>query len=283
MIENITLVLVSHRSKKKIINFLNGFSKKIKIIIVENSNDFSIEYEIKKLNKNIILKKIENNGYGNAINYARKFVNTKYFFIFNPDIENIVEKDIEVFLKVAQKLKDKFACIGPRYSNISEKTLKQSDKNFEISKIKSISGAAMFFNAKVFDQLKGFDENFFLYFEETDYCYRANKKGLSSYQINTINVYHKVGTSVEICSEIEKKNLNDLHNWHFTWSKLYFYKKKYGLFYTILLFVPQILRTLIKLSFYSIIVKNKILKRKYKLRYNAIKTSLLGKNSSFRT
>ena len=33
----------------------------------------------------------------------------------------------------------------------------------------------MFFNKSKFDLLGGFDENFFLYFEETDYCLRAKK------------------------------------------------------------------------------------------------------------
>ena len=34
----------------------------------------------------------------------------------------------------------------------------------------------MFFAYEIFDRIRGFDENFFLYFEETDYCFRSNRK-----------------------------------------------------------------------------------------------------------
>ena len=56
--------------------------------------------------------------------------------------------------------------MGPRYANISEKTLKQSDISEEIGYVDAISGAAMFFNAKVFDRIGRFDQNIFLYFKE---------------------------------------------------------------------------------------------------------------------
>ena len=59
-----------------------------------------------------------------------------------------------------------------------------------------ISGACMFFKKKTFDLLGGFDEFFFLYFEESDFCLRAHKI-YKNYQINTIKVKHNVGTSVE--------------------------------------------------------------------------------------
>ena len=34
----------------------------------------------------------------------------------------------------------------------------------------------MFINKEIFEEIGRFDENFFLYFEETDYCYRAKKR-----------------------------------------------------------------------------------------------------------
>ena len=37
----------------------------------------------------------------------------------------------------------------------------------------------MLFSSKDFETLKGFDERFFLYFEDTDICYRANKIGFT--------------------------------------------------------------------------------------------------------
>ena len=64
----------------------------------------------------------------------------------------------------------------------------------------------MFFNTKNFDLIGGFDENIFLYFEETDYCKRGSKLKLYSYQLNKIEILHNVGTSVEYDSAYEKSN-----------------------------------------------------------------------------
>ena len=72
MISNITVVLISHRSKNKVIKFLKGFSESTKIIIVENSEDFSIKDNLIIDKKNIKLIFSENKGYGSAINLARK-------------------------------------------------------------------------------------------------------------------------------------------------------------------------------------------------------------------
>ena len=48
---NITIVIVSHKSKKKLTNLIKDISNNIKIIIVENSLDKSIETELSKLKK----------------------------------------------------------------------------------------------------------------------------------------------------------------------------------------------------------------------------------------
>ena len=275
MISNITVVLISHRSKNKVIKFLEGFSESTKIIIVENSEDFSIKDNLIIDKKNIKLIFSENKGYGSAINLARKSINTDYFIVCNPDVYGINETILEKFFKAGKKLNDDFACIGPRYINISKKTLIQSNENKEIDILPSISGASMFFNKKKFDLINGFDENFFLYFEETDFCLRAKKKGLKTYQINSIKLIHEVGTSTTFYDEKEKIKLKQLQNWHFIWSKFYFYKKNYGYIFSIIYFLPLLLRVLIKIKFYNILSKSKE-KKKYEIRYDGLLSSMKG-------
>ena len=121
---------------------------------------------------------------GNAINFGSKLVQTKYFLASNPDLQGINEKSLIKFLNAANILKDKFSTIGPRYENANPKSLVQIDINNEISEIKVISGACMLFNKKNFDEIGGFDENFFLYFEENDFCIRALQFN-KNFQINT--------------------------------------------------------------------------------------------------
>ena len=276
--KEITVVIVSYKSKRKIINFLKNIKINFKIIIIENSNDKSIKDDLKIFSEYIDIYFTGNIGYGCSANYARKKVNTKYFFLFNPDIIGIDNKVIEFFLQKANEMKDNFSCLGPRYQNISEKTLRQSNRKNDVGYINAISGAAMFFNTKNFDLIGGFDQNIFLYFEETDYCKRGRKLKLYSYQLNKIEVLHNVGTAVEYDSSYEKNQIKQLCSWHFIWSKYYFYKKHYGLFLSLIIFLPILIRTIFKIIYSKILNKPENLE-KYKIRLDGLINSIKGKKS----
>ncbi len=273
--KDVTLIVISHKSKNKVIKFLENISDKFEIIIIENSEDKTIQSELSKKRRKIKLYYTENKGFGSAINYGRTHVNTKYFFSFNPDIIGVSDEIIYDIYNAAKELKDEFSCIGPRYQE--EKNIKQSDINKKIAKI-SISGAAMFFNTKNFDEINGFDENFFLFFEENDYCKRGIKKKLFSFQINTAKVIHNIGTSVEYEDKKEKEKLNSLLNWHFIWSKTYFKKKHYGTFFAYSYFFIIIFKLYAYKYFFKIIKKKESF-HKYNDRLDAILTALNNKKS----
>ena len=280
MNKDLTVVLLSHKSKKLITRFVKEIYNKFEIIIIDNSSDKELEEEIARNYSNITLKFIENNGYGAAINYASKLIKTNYFLISNPDIEGMNEKNILEFLTSAKTLDDKFSSLGPRYINANIKSHIQSDPTVEIAEMKFISGACMFFKKEIFDSLGGFDEKFFLYFEESDFCLRAYKIN-KNYQINKIKVKHYTGTSVQVESNEEKRKLQKLYNWHFIWSKFYYYKKNYGFFYSLIYFFPIIIRTIFKIIFYMIF-KNLEKKEKYTVRLNGLIRSIRGLSSNKR-
>lgn len=50
----------------------------------------------------------------------------------------------------------------------------------------------------VFDRIGGFDDNYFLYFEETDFCFRAKKAGLSTWYVPASRVMHIGGQSTNV-------------------------------------------------------------------------------------
>ena len=278
--KEVTIVIISHKSKKKIIKLINNISSEFKIIIVENSHDKSIEKELSNFKGNVELIFSENNGYGSAINLARKYVDTKYFFVLNPDMRKIDDKLIKVFYESAKELNDNFGALGPRYENVSEKSHKQSNINEKYGLIESISGSAMFFCSEVFDKNRGFDENFFLYFEETDYCFRSNKNNFKIYQVNSQKVYHDIGTSVETKNEEELSKLKSLYSWHFIWSKFYYYRKRYGKLTAVILFLPALLRIIFRICL-NTISDNKVTKSKYQIRLNGLINSIRN-NKSFK-
>ena len=277
MNKDTTIVLISHKSKDLILKFIKEIYNKFEIIIIDNSKDKELEKEIKQNYSKITIKFVENNGYGAAINYGSKLVKTNYFLISNPDIEGINEKNITKFLVSAKKLNDKFSSLGPRYINADPKSHVQSDSNKEIAEMKFISGACMFFKKESFKILGGFDENFFLYFEESDFCIRSYKKN-KNYQINTIKIKHNVGTSVVSKNIIEKKKIENLYTWHFIWSKFYYHKKHYSYLGALIYFSPIIIRIIFRIGYYSF--KKDIKKiEKYKIRWSGLMNSIRGNKS----
>lgn len=61
-----------------------------------------------------------------------------------------------------------------------------------------VSGASMMIRAAVFEAIGGFDENYFLYFEETDFCYRARRAGYLTWYVPESRVMHIRGASTKI-------------------------------------------------------------------------------------
>lgn len=61
-----------------------------------------------------------------------------------------------------------------------------------------ICGASMLIRPSVFDAIGGMDENYFLYFEETDFCYRAKQAGFATWYVPESRVMHIQGQSTTI-------------------------------------------------------------------------------------
>jgi N-acetylglucosaminyl-diphospho-decaprenol L-rhamnosyltransferase len=61
-----------------------------------------------------------------------------------------------------------------------------------------VAGASMMIRASVLDSIGGLDENYFLYFEETDFCFRAKMAGYSTWYVPESRVMHIAGQSTKV-------------------------------------------------------------------------------------
>src|ERR1700730_8257699 len=61
-----------------------------------------------------------------------------------------------------------------------------------------ICGAAMMIRPAVLAAIGGLDENYFLYFEETDLCFRARQAGFSTWYVPESRIMHIVGQSTKV-------------------------------------------------------------------------------------
>lgn len=91
-----------------------------------------------------------------------------------------------------------------------------------------IPGAFVFIAAEVFGQLGGFDERFFMYYEEVDLCRRLQQAGLKIYYWPRLKAMHIGGESAKT---VDKARLSragaQLESWRMR-SGLLYYRKHHG-------------------------------------------------------
>jgi N-acetylglucosaminyl-diphospho-decaprenol L-rhamnosyltransferase len=61
-----------------------------------------------------------------------------------------------------------------------------------------ISGASIMIRPAVLSAVGCLDENFFLYFEETEFCHRARRAGFSTWYVPSSRVMHMIGKSTSV-------------------------------------------------------------------------------------
>lgn len=90
---------------------------------------------------------------------------------------------------------------GLRFGPVSRLLRKHSvwaDAPDHTAEVDWVSGASVFFRREVFETVGLFDENFFLYFEETDLCRRAREAGWKIWYVHDAVVEHEEGAATDI-------------------------------------------------------------------------------------
>ena len=101
-----------------------------------------------------------------------------------------------------------------------------------------VPGASMMIRRTVIDTIGGFDENYFLYFEETDYCFRAKKAGFSTWYVPESRVMHIAGQSTKVT---ERKTATKRLPAYWFQSRRRFFATTYGLHYALVADVVALL------------------------------------------
>ena len=259
-----TIIIPSYRSKKLILTHVKRFSKYFKIIIIENSYDINFKNIVENKYKNVEIYLKKNIGYGRAVNFASQKVKTKYFFVMNPDTK-IYKNTLNNLINAAKKI-DKFGAIGPIYFD-----QKKNYKKNSIIKKNKIIAAAMLIDTKTFKKIKGYDKNFFLYYEDNDYFRKCEILNLKLYQVTNSFIIHKKVKkmkkkelnlhSTTFSNINEKNNTYYIGGWHGQWSKFYFLKKYNGFIFALFICLPNILLNIIQMIPYIFF---DITKAKYK-------------------
>ena len=240
-LKDVCIILVSFRSKKKVEKTIANLNKKISVILVENSKDISIKKEFEKKYKNVrvIIPKF-NDGQGSAFNLGAKKTNKKYLLFIDMDIK-IKTTQIIALIKKAIKIK-KFGVLTPKIKNHNyNNSIINKDKNEDLHKVLFNHGCVMFIKKSTLKNIKYFDENIFLYFEESDLYKRCMDANLPVYMYDKILITNPKSKSIH--QKFNHEYLK-IRNWHYCWSKFYYYKKHYGYLTGIFKTFPNLLRAI---------------------------------------
>ncbi|MEP7287865.1 MAG: glycosyltransferase family 2 protein [Chloroflexota bacterium] len=191
-----TIIIVNHNTLKELIPCLNALYKTLgpddEVIVIDNASSDKSVATIRILFPDLLLiASPSNNGFGSGNNLGSYYANGEYLVFLNPD--TIVRENwLEALIAPLQN--------NPHVGLTTSKILMQYDAEHintcgnsihitgltlcrganapastfdQVEEIDAVSGAAFAIRRELFDQLGGFDEDCFLYMEDTDLSWRA--------------------------------------------------------------------------------------------------------------
>lgn len=256
----VSIIIVNYNTRQLLLDCLMSIYEKTldveyEIIVVDNnSSDDSVEC-VKNTYPNVILiRNKENNGFGMANNLGIQKSKGEYVFLLNSDT-TLINNAIKIFLEfMSIPINRKFGIVGgdlyasdgskqASYGNfpslleaVSELGFFRFYKSYYDKKIKGgvintdntnkvvdfICGADMFIRSSLIRDTGGFDEDFFLYFEETDLSLRMKKEGHLSILLPSAKIIHLEGGG----ATTDGFSLNKIR--HFEKSRFLYHKKHGG-------------------------------------------------------
>lgn len=218
----ISVITVSHNSETVIGDFLDSvIDTNVGEIIVVDCGSTDNTNAIVASKPNVKLLKIGNEGYGRGNNAGVALAQYEMLLILNPDVR-VSPTALNSLYKFCSERATP-AIVAPKMFHFSNKDkVYRKDSKFEGTHqaLKKVCGAAMMMPKALFEKLDGFDPNIFLYFEETDLCFRASRLSAEVLVYGGAEVEHFKSGSTPSDLRYEF-----IRGWHDGWSKLYFVNK----------------------------------------------------------
>jgi len=212
----ISIIIVNYNVSKYLQSCIDSIydseiNSPFELIVVDNNSTELLDIQLLRNNKSDNFKFIQlddNLGFAKAVNHAIVKSSGSEILLLNPD--TLVDKNTVQLLVDYIRSKDDVGVVGCKVISPSGKYQMSSKRHFPtigiiltklfkldrllpknryfgkynytylnhdtLAYVDSVSGACMMFKKNIFEDVGPFDENFFLYFEDTDFCYRILKK-----------------------------------------------------------------------------------------------------------
>ncbi len=219
----LTVQIVNYKSFKHLKGCLGSLKRSgqeagsLEAIII-NNDDQALDSELDLSKLPFSAKTVEvgkNVGFGRAHNLGAKKALGEFLLFLNPDAE-ISPGGLQKLVNVLQS-SEKIGAAGPLLvgtsGNVEEEHCgarktplsmicgkvqcrkKQEIRLDSVAEVDWISGGAMLIKKEIFDKAGGFDENYFMYFEDVDLCNRVKKLGYRVMVNSRVKFLHRSGKS----------------------------------------------------------------------------------------
>lgn len=231
--KELSIVIVNYRVKnllKKCLTSISQSKEKLNheiIVIDNNSKDGSVELLKKDFPEVELIENPLNRGFSFACNQGIKESTGKYVLFLNPDtlfpetgFQKLIDfmdatpkagicgpkmidacgnllyscRSFPTFLtsiSSSQSLLERFFPRNP----LSRRYLLKDLNHSQIQEVDWVSGSCLLARKKVLDQIGFLDEAYFIYVEDVDLCYRAQKAGWRVFYFPKVAFVHQVGKS----------------------------------------------------------------------------------------
>ncbi len=232
---DLSIIIVNYNVKEFIQNLLHSIVKaavgiKYEVIIIDNaSNDGSVEFIKEKFPDVKLIINSVNNGFSRANNQGLLIAEGEYLLLLNPDTllrEDTLNKMIAFFKSTPDaglagcKILNpdgtlQLACrrsfpgpwtsfckvtglssFFPKNRIFARYNLTYLDEN-QTYEVDAVSGSFMMLKKEIYKKIGGLDEQFFMYGEDLDLCYRIQKAGYKVFYVHSTQIIHYKGESTK--------------------------------------------------------------------------------------
>lgn len=237
----ISCIYINYRSAQFLERSLRGLfqnERSVPFEVIVVNNDKGEKELIEALQKKYpirIFEAFHNPGFGASANAGAREAKGEILFFINPD----TQWQKPLFQEITRVFENNSAlgALGLQLISPKGEPETKSAGNFFVfpkffshprreEKVEWVSGGALFVPINIFQELKGFDERFFMYFEDMDFCLRLQQKGYRIVLSPDQQLIHLGGKS-----HVTKKTQKAIYD-----RSLYEYTKKHWSSFQYLLF-----------------------------------------------
>jgi GT2 family glycosyltransferase len=239
--KDLSIVIVSFRGWSRLIKCLESLEAftgniiKTEVIVVDNkSEDTTILNIEERFPEFRFIHNTVNGGYANGCNLGAKYAAGQFILILNPDTIAL-ETEVEKLLIAARR--------NPEFGVVSCRQVTEKDKEsvvygvfpsfFNLTGLLRaifrpgaprtrthppdicfpdwVSGSVIMIRNETFKKVGGFDEDFWMYFEDVDFCRRIRDAGLEIAYCRNITIEHNHGGSSRIDLKTTSLTKTEVH------------------------------------------------------------------------